>query len=322
MGVDFLTPYDSLFALAAAVPIAALLVAHRRANAVRRLFALPQRRTRRLAAVAVALALVPALVGVAAAQPVVVRQQPYAQRADAQVLFVFDTSRSMAARASPGAPTRLARAKREVLRLVPRLGDIPAGIAVMTDRTLPVLMPTSDLGLLQRTIRQSVAVNRPPPSQHYPDRATSLGALASIAGTHFFPPGVRHPIVIAFTDGETSPLSSDLEYTLRLQPQTAIVPLLVHVSRPGERIYVNGKVDPRYVPDPQSGELLRQFAELFRGRVFREGDVGALADAIHAAAGHATAHTEVTQYARVALAPWFVLGAVLPLTFLLWRRNL
>jgi len=322
MGVDFLTPYDSLFALAAVVPIAALLLARRRAEAVRRLFALPPRRTRRLAAGIVALALVPAFVGVAAAQPVVVRQHPYAQRADAQVFFVFDTSRSMAARAAPGAPTRLARAKREVLRLLPRLGDIPAGIAAMTDRTLPVLMPTSDLGLLQRTIRQSIAVDRPPPSQHYPDRATTLGALASIAATHFFPPSVRHPIVVVFTDGETSPLSSDLRYTLRLAPQTAIVPLLVHVSRPGEHIYARGKIDPRYVPDPQSAELLRRFATLFRGRVFPEGDVGGIAGAIHAAAGRATAHTAVTQYARVALAPWFVLGAVLPLAFLLWRRNL
>ena len=267
-----------------------------------------------------ALALVPALVGVAAAQPVIVRQQPYAQRGDAQAFFVFDTSLSMSARSAPGAASRLVRAKREALQLGARLGDMPVGIASMTDRTLPVLMPTTDLGLFDRTVRQSIAIDRPPPSQQYSGRATTLSAIASMAQTQFFPPGVTHPIVVVFTDGESSRLPTDFQYTLD-QP-TQIVPFLVHVSAPGEHVYVKGKVDERYVEDPSSTASLDAFARLMHGRVFPEGDLAGLDGAIHAAAGHATAHTAVTQYARVALAPWFVLGAVLPLGFLLYRRNL
>ena len=319
MGIDFLTPYDSLFALAAAVPIAAFLLGQRRAAAVRRLFALPHRRTRGLAAGVVALTLVPALVGVAAAQPVIVRQHPYAQRGDAEVFFVFDTSLSMSARSAPGAPSRLARAKREALRLGSMLGDIPLGVASMTDRTLPVLMPTTDLGLFDRTVRQSVAVNRPPPSQAYPGRATTLSAIATMEQTQFFLPSVTHPIAVVFTDGESSRLPADFQYTAQQQAQ--LVPFLVHVSAPGEHVYVKGKIDRRYVDDPTSGRSLAAFARLMHGRVFAEGDVGGLDGAIHAAAGHATSHTSVTQYARVALAPWFVLGAVVPLAFLLYRRN-
>ena len=226
----------------------------------------------------------------------------------------------MTARPSAQSPSRLARAKREALQLSQRLGDIPVGIASMTDRTLPVLMPTIDPVLFERTLVQSVAIDRPPPSQHYPSRATTLSAIASMGQSQFFPPIVTHPIVVLYTDGESSRLPPDFQYTLGT-PQR-IRPFLVHVSRPGEHVYAKGKIDQRYVEDPSSGASLQSFAALMKGRVFSESDVGGLAGAIHAAVGNATARTSVTQYARVALAPWFVLGAVVPLAFLLYRRNL
>jgi hypothetical protein len=37
--------------------------------------------------------------------------------------------------------------------------------------------------------------------------------------------------------------------------------------------------------------------------------------------GDAQTHTFSSGYARVPLAPWFVLAALVPLAFLLWRRN-
>jgi hypothetical protein len=37
--------------------------------------------------------------------------------------------------------------------------------------------------------------------------------------------------------------------------------------------------------------------------------------------GRAGTRTRIDSYARVALAPWFVLGGVLLLGFLFWRRN-
>jgi hypothetical protein len=234
------------------------------------------------------------------------------------VFVVFDTSLSMTARTDPSAPTRLQRAKQDALRLAPLLGDIPVGVASMTDRTLPVLMPTTNLGLFDRTVQQSVAIDRPPPSQHYPGRATTFGALTAMGDASFFPPSVKHPVVVLYTDGESSRLPADFQLTARQSP---IHPFLVHVAGAGEHVYAKGRVDTRYVDDPASGETLSRFAALVRGRLFREGDVGGLAAAIHTAAGPARLRTSVTQYARVALAPWFVLGAVLPLAFLLWRRN-
>src|SRR5947209_2175932 len=139
MGFTFLTPIDAPFALAAAVPLTALWLAQSRMEHVRRLFSLAIPRRRELLGVIAALALLPVLMGVAAAQPVVVRHKLLGQRQDVQAFFVFDTSQSMTARGGPQGPARLSRAKQEAKEVVKELGDIPVGLAVMTDRVLPVL---------------------------------------------------------------------------------------------------------------------------------------------------------------------------------------
>jgi hypothetical protein len=319
MGISFLTPEDALFALAAAAPLGAYVLARRRSSEVRRAFSLPTPRGRAVGPVVVSLALLPALLGVAAAQPVVVHQRELTQRADAQVYFVFDTSLSMSARSAPGAPSRLARAKREALRILPTLGDLPAGLASMTDRTLPTLLPTTDIGLFRRTLAQSIGIDRPPPSQVYPDRATTLQAVLGLGDSHFYSSTVRHRILVVFTDGESSRLPPS--YALATH-QSIVPPFLVHVWSPTDRVYLHGRVDRRYRPDPSSTGLLDRFAQLVHGRSFDESRLGPVESAIHAAAGKPTARTTVTQYARVALAPWFVLAGAVPLAFLLYRRNL
>jgi hypothetical protein len=308
-----------LFALAAAIPLAAFVLMEGRSRRLRRLFALATPRRRDLAVVAFALALLPTLVAVAAAQPVIVHQQSLTQRVDAQAFFVFDTSLSMSARRSRSAPDRLARAIREAEHVIPTLGDIPVGIATMTDRVLPDLMPTTNGGLVLRTLQQSVGINRPPPSQLYPTRATSLQALFPVANGHLFAPSVTHRILVIFTDGESNPLPVGLGYALA--QQVKMPPLFVHVWAPTEHIYVRGRVDPRYVSDRSSTKVLTQFAALTHGHVFGEGSMGRLSRAIHSEAGTEPARTEVLGYARIALAPWILLVGVIPLGFLLWRRN-
>jgi hypothetical protein len=290
-----------------------------RSRRLRRLFALATPRRRDLAVAAGALALLPALVAVAAAQPVIVRQQSLTQRVDAQAFFVFDTSLSMSARDGRHTPDRLARAVQEAERVIPTLGDIPVGVATMTDRVLPDLMPTTNDGLVLRTLQQSVGIDRPPPSQLYPTRATSLQALFPLANGHLFAPSVTHRILVVFTDGEANPLPVGIGYALAQQVKTP--PLFVHVWSRSEHIYVRGRIDRRYVPDPSSTRVLDQFAALTHGRVFGENDMRQLGQTIHARAGSTPAHTEVLGYARIALAPWILLVSVIPLGFLLWRRN-
>jgi hypothetical protein len=310
-----------LFALAAVVPLAAFIRMERRTRTLRRLFSLRAPRRRSLVAVAVALAVLPALLGVAAAQPVFVRREAVSQRADVQAFFVLDTSLSMSAQTGPDAPTRLERAERDVETLLPQLADIPVGIATMTDRILPNLMPTTNDALIRRTIAQSVGINEPPPSLLYPGRATSFRtALFPLTTYHLFPIGIKHPILVIFTDGESDPLPSG--YGAVLARQLTIPPLFVHVWAPTERVYVRGHPDPRYHPDPQSTAVLNQFAGATGGSVFAENDLGGLVDAIRKKAGPERKKETIVGFNRVPLAPWVLLAGVLPLGFLFWRRNL
>jgi hypothetical protein len=319
MGFTFLTPIDALFAFAAAVPLAALWLAQTRMEHIRRLFSLTTPRRRELAGVVAALALLPVLMGVAAAQPVVVRHHLLGQRQDTQAFFVFDTSQSMNARTGPHGPTRLARAKQEAEEVARKLGDIPVGLAAMTDRVLPVLMPTPNFGLLRRTLNESVGINRPPPGQIYHGRATTFSALYPIGNSHFYSPGVGHEILVVFTDGEAAPIRTSIGYDLARA--MSVRPLFVQVWAPTERIYVHGRVNSRYKPDPTSPSALSRFATAAHGRVFGENDLHALTETIRADAGSSPVKTSVVGFARVALAPWFVLAGVIPLGFLLYRRN-
>jgi hypothetical protein len=287
---------------------------------IRRLFSLTSPRRRELAGVVAAVALLPALMGIAAAQPIVVHRKVQGQRADVQAFFVFDTSLSMSARPGPRGPTRLERAIQEAETVIPKLGDIQVGIATMTDRVLPELMPTPNLALIRRTLAQSVGIDRPPPSQLYRGRATTFAALYPISYSNFYSPGVRHRILVVFTDGEATPIRSSIGYTLAAAMKLS--PLFVHVWTPTERIYVHGRVDPHYEPDPTSARALRRFAAAAHGRLFAENDLAALVRTIRGEAGNEPIKSAVVGYARVALAPWFVLAGVVPLGFLLYRRNL
>ncbi|HZQ90148.1 MAG TPA: vWA domain-containing protein [Gaiellaceae bacterium] len=318
-GVTFLTPGDAVFVLAAAVPLAALVVTERRSRRIRDLLGLKGSGRRAIVQAALALVLLPALVAIAAAQPVVVRQQSVKERGDAQAFIVFDTSDSMRASSGPLAPTRLARSKKIALRLQHALGDVPVGIATMTDRVLPDLMPTTDPALFDRTLAQSVGIDEPPPSQQYQhNRATNLQALVPVVNSHFFSEAAKRRLLVVFTDGEAS---RDLQlYALGMGRQMR--PVFVHMWATGERIYRHGKPDPFYVADPSSADLLKRAADLSNGKVFDESQVGPLLSWAKHLVGHGSTKAHVNAYARIALAPWFALAGVFPLGFLFYRRNL
>jgi hypothetical protein len=318
LGVSFLTPLDGLFIFTAALPLGALLLTERRAARILRLLSVVGHRRRAVVPAVVALVALSALVAIAAAQPVVVRDKLVSERADAQAFVLFDTSLSMRASAGPGKPSRLQRAKGMAIRLQRSLSDVPFGIASMTDRSLPNLMPTTDQALFDRTTRQSVGINQPPPSQLYKDRATTFDALIPLVGSHFYTEGVQRRLLVVYTDGESAAISPLFKLTL----QRRVTPVFVHVWEPGERIYNHGKADPKYFSDPTSTAALNNIAVITGApRAFPEGDTGAIVSAARAAVGRAGTRTHIAAYARIALAPWFVLGCVVPLAFLLWRRN-
>jgi hypothetical protein len=93
---------------------------------------------------------------------------------------------------------------------------------------------------------------------------------------------------------------------------------------PNERIYSGGVRDPYYRPDRSSGTTLRQAAALSGGRAVGGDDLSRLLAATRAdIGGRGRVETlEQQDLRQVPLAKWFVLGALVPLAFLLWQRNL
>lgn len=317
-GVSFLTPVAAVFGVAVAVPLAALLATERRSERIRALFGLRSPGRRAFVPVVIAIALLPALVAVAAAQPVVVHRAEVHERGDAQAFFVIDTSLSMEASSAPGMPTRIARARQLARRLQARMPDVPIGLAGMTDRVLPFTMPTTDPALFDRALVQSVGIDEPPPSQPYGhQQATNLQALVPVLNSHFFSGQARRKLIVVFTDGEASSNLSLLGYGINHKTQ----PIFVHVWAAGERIFHHGKPDPYYRADPASANVLAHAAEVTGGFTYDENQFGAIAARARSIVGTGALRAHTSAYARIALAPWFALGAVLPLGFLLYRRN-
>jgi hypothetical protein len=179
-------------------------------------------------------------------------------------------------------------------------------------------MPTTDPALFDRTMAQSVGIDRPPPSQQYrAARATNLQALVPVTSSHFFSDTAKRRLLVVITDGEAS---RDLEL-FGLGIGHTLKPVFMHVWQPGERIYRKGRVDPHYVADPGSSALLHKAAEISSGAAFEENEVGSLVRAAKRVVGHGTDQSRVNAYARVALAPWVALAGILPLGFLFYRRN-
>jgi hypothetical protein len=246
--LSFLTPEAAPVALAALLPAVAFLRRERRARAVRRTLGLaepPRGPGRRLL---LALVAVPVLAGVAASQPVLDRARDQRERVDAELFFVFDTSRSMLAAPGPEAPTRIDRARAAAIQLRGRLPGVRAGVASLTDRTLPHLFPTIDRRSFAAAVTRSLGIERPPPVL-FTTVATDLGSLAAAGAQRFFSPAATRRVLVVLTDGEAPEATPALATALR---RARIEPVFVHVRRRGEAVYLTSVPDVGYRADPGS----------------------------------------------------------------------
>ena len=318
MGVTFLTPTAVVFAVAALVPLVVFVRRDRRIRAIRRELTLAGLPARKRALLAVAIAAVPVLLALAAAQPVLETSRQHEERSDAEIFVVVDTSRSMLASATNGAPTRFARARTTALRLRESLSEIPMGLASMTDRALPHLFPTTDARVFSATLRDSLAVDRPPASR-YTSLATSLNSLAAIPRTNFFSPSAERRLLVVLTDGETAAIEPSLARAFRRQPTTNVV--FVRLWDADERIYETGVPEAGYRPDPALRPRLAEAASLVGGSVLDEDDFGGLLNAARASMGEGPTRLRELDGERLALMPYVTLAALVPLAFVLWRRN-
>ncbi len=316
--LTFLTPLGGLAALAVALPLAAYLVGSRRVGRVRSALRLGSPPREREWLFVAALLAAPLLFALVAMQPAWRTTDARHVRADAQAYVVIDTSRSMLASTRPGSPTRLDRAKAAAIAIRDALPDIATGVGTMTDRVLPNLLPSPDEKAFGATVRQAVGIEQPPPATAGVI-ATTLESLASIPAGGTFAPSAKRRAIVVLTDGESRPFDPGaVADALGRGAPTKLV--LVHVWGPRESVFKpDGTPEGAYRPNPASDALLRSLADATGGSVVAPQDA---AKAVRQALGSGpTVELGLEPHTR-ALGRFFALAALLPLAFVLWRRNL
>ena len=317
--MSFLTPVALLFGLLAAAPLAVFVGRSRRGERIRAALGLGRRSRRSWVTLAICLAAVPVLVGVAAAQPVITSARTVPQRSDVEVFVVVDTSRSMLASMGSGEATRFARAQDAVIALQEQLEEVPLGLASFTDRVLPHLFPTVDQRVFRETMREALGIERPPPSTSFGTNVTALDALGVVPTLAFFRPAAAKRALVVFTDGESQPVST-LGTDFAQEPRIDVI--FVRMGDESERIWESGVAEAAYTPDLSAAETLATAAQAVEGRVLEEGEVTEVAAAVRAALGDGPTTPRRIEGDRQALMPYVALLTIIPLGFVLYRRNL
>lgn len=292
----------------------------RRAERVRTVLRLPTPSSRARNWILVSITLIGAAVGIAAAQPVLTQSTPRALRTNAEAYAVFDNSRSMEARRFGGL-SRFDRAKRIAERVRAELPNVPFGVASFSIFALPHLFPVGDPAVFDAVVRDAVRIGSPPsPNVFAPsERTTDLSAISSMSDS-FFDHSATHRLVIVFTDGESNKFfPGDVAVAFH---HPFIQTIFVHLWDPRERIYLGGREDAGYRPDPSSADQLAALATATHGAVFSEHDVGAIVSRARSDLGSGPVKHLAPEPGRTPLAPWVLGFAFVPLAFILRRRNL
>lgn len=318
MSVSFLSPYAALVWLAVLVPLGAVLGRERRARPVRDVLGVTRPPRRAHAPLVVALLVAFGLLAAAAAQPVVRTERTVHMRTDAQAFVVFDITRSMLASKRPDEPQRIERAIARSLELRDALGDLPVGVATLTNRVLPNLFPTTDRSAFAGVVRRSIGVNRPPGTEAGLFRtSTDFAALESLASENYFGPSSVKRLVILLTDGESSAFAPRL--LVEELERGGVDVVVVRFWNEQERVWGAGGIpEPLYRPTRFALAPVEELARLTgAGRVLDESEPDATAAAVRAAVGAGESVPVIVPGQTRSIAPWLGVAACVPLLLLI-----
>ncbi len=319
MSVSFLTPFAAAVGLVVGLAVWARFRARRRAADAAAALGLPVAERRGLLIDLGLLGLVALFLAFAAAQPVVSRSEATHGRDGAEVLVVFDVTRSMLARRALSEPTRLDRSRAVAKELRAALPETRIGVASLTDRVLPHLFPTLGSNAFVAVVNRAIGIERPPPDRRG-RRATAFSALGDLGRTAFFRRETAHRVAVVISDGETLPV--DLEALRERLTEGRVSTVFVHVWRGDEAVFEeNGARNPAYRPDRTGGRTLRRVAGALEAPVLNEGDTEGIVDAVRSRVGTGALVPQGRQVVSLQLAPHSLLAALCPLAILLYRRN-
>jgi hypothetical protein len=317
--ISFITPEAGLIGAGILLALAAFLAGERRARRACAVLRLRPRRGSSLVADGAAFVVLGALISLAAAQPVVSSIDTSRGRADAEVVMVFDITRSMLAQRGRSGATRLDRSRALAKEIRLRIPDVKVGVSSLTDRVLPHLFPSLSPHAFSTTVDRAIGIERPPPDRRARRRATALGALPDVTRLNFFSARVKRRVAVVFTDGETIPVGLGTLRARFLTERTSLV--FVHVWGSDERVYMaNGLAEP-YRADPSSQETLQQVALAADGYVFPESQPAPALATIQRLVGNGREVEQGRELSAKALSPFVAGAAFVPLVFLLRRRN-
>ena len=127
-------------------------------------------------------------------------------------------------------------------------------------------------------------------------------------------------MVIVLTDGETQGINeARLARVWRRPPGVSVDLRAALVAR---RACVQpGLPEPQYRPDPAARSDLDRLATASGATVFDETELDDVTDRVRSALESGPVVTEGVRKTRLALAPYLLAFAILPLGVLLWRRD-
>ena len=147
--------------------------------------------------------------------------------------------------------------------------------------------------------------------------AFSLTHQASQLG--YFPPAAKKRVLVVLTDGESRPLTEDLADAFSAKP--AIEVMFVHLWEGDEQVFIAGVPEVTYRSDPTSASTLEQVAQAVGGEVLDEGAAGSVPGRVRELIGDGPTANREHEGNRRALMPWITLLTVIPLAYVLRRRN-
>ena len=303
MSIELATPIAALAGLAGLVPLAVWLVQSRRAGGLRRVLGLPEPVVRARITRPLALACAFALLGLAAAQPLLVRQRERHVRTDAQMLLVLDNSRSMLASSGPHTRPRFRRAALFARKLRADLPELPTGVAALNNRLLPYVFPTVDEQAFSSVVARAYGIQKPPPAIDPDPVATAFDQLNEVTTQTFFSPRARKRVLVVLSDAETRPF--DARGTLAALRRARTTPVVVRFWHPGERI------PHALYRSTQPGALARLRAAGWAA--YSETELPAVVRRVRAAIGSGTTANVGYRRSETSIAPAVALAALAPL---------
>jgi hypothetical protein len=317
---EFLSPLGWLVACGAVLPVVAAAVRERRERAVRGALGLVAARSPARYAGAAAAVLAVLLFAAATARPAVRRGGTAQLRTDAAAYVVVDISRSMLARRGSHGKTRYARALAAAKHIRDALPDVPFGIASLTNRPLPHLFPSGNRATFDAVLTHALGIEKPPPEIGIGSGrvSTSYTPIVQLASADYFLRTTKRRVVILLTDGESEPFVPGAIAT-QLQAEHVHL-LIVRFWDAAERVYTDGKPE-RYRPDPGSLVPLKQLAAVTsRQPVFEGRETKRVVHTVRRLIGDGPSVT-IGRARRLELAPYAALAAILPIAFVLRRRD-